>query len=269
MNNPTITAEMLRTFNELTKNNPSKGNFRFAFLDTFPVSAIVPPEKYNLFRRIAAFFYDKESDGYKGILAEIDERISISRKTGRPLKVNDFLKHTDKETDYYDPSIRKSFELKTGCGDWMIDKNGTTLDKIIAIYTRKRRLIHWKYDFEPEGKYMNGKKSVKEGNETDAERSNPKKAGIQYPIHIDITASYKKFFDYLRLYPAGIQSFFKLSSRCKYEEDEEGNVICSYVWQMQTIKNSKKKIAFLEHFPVWAETGLTIEEYKAQEEEEE
>ena len=260
-----VSAESVQEFIEKAQGK-NRAEFRFLFLDTFIVSHIVPVNLFNMFRKFAAFFYDKESDGYRGIMAEIDDRMEISKRTGRPMLVNDFLKHTDKDTDFYDPSINKAFEKKTGCGDWLVDKNATTLDKALQIYKRKRRLLRWDYDFVPETAEMNGKKSVnnklsEEDKAIKQERSNPKKVGTQYPIHIHIETTYKRFFDYLSLYPSGIETFFKLSSRMK--KDDDGTAY--YVWQLQTIKNSKKKIAFLEHFNTWEETGLTIEEYSEQE----
>ena len=92
------------------------------------------------------------------------------------------------------------------------------------------------------------------------ERSNPKKSVYQYPVNIHIETSYKTLFQYMDLYPAGIKTFFKESTRT------EENGYTTHIWQLQTIKNSKKKIAFFEHFNIWLETGLTIEEYKAQQE---
>ena len=155
-----VSEMMKKSFIEKSKSVKTRKEFRFLFFDTFPVSFIVPVEMFPFFRKVSAKFYDKESEGYNGIMAEIDDRIEIAKRTGREMKVNDFLKHTDKETDLFDPSIKKAIEKKTGCGDWLIDKNATTLEKAIAIYRRKRRLIRWDYEFVPVSEDMTGKKSV-------------------------------------------------------------------------------------------------------------
>lgn len=257
-----ITSIQTKAFSEKSKSITTRSDFRFLFFDSFDKDAIVPDDKIPFFYRISERFYKSTGNGYGGIMKEITDRIEISKWTGKPLKVNDFLKHTNTETDLFDPSIHKALEKKTGCGDWLIDKNATTLEKAIAIYKRKKRLLRWDYDFIPSETEMNGKKSVnknlsKEEQEKAQERLNPKKAGKQYPIHIHIETTYSRFFEYLALYPSGIATFFKLSTRTT---DENGCATC--IWQLQTIKNSKKKIAFLEHFNTWDETGLTLEEYE-------
>lgn len=273
-----VTNEMKQEFITRTETIKTRSAFRLAFFDVFPVSAIVPVDMYPFFEKAAKKFYSKKMNGYDGIMAEIADRLQIARNTGREMMVNDFLKHKDDKTDLYDPSIRKAIEKKTGCGDWLIDKNATTLEKAIAIYRKKRRLIRWDYDYKPETEKMNGKKSVNRflSAEEQAEaqkRSNPKKAGTNYPVCIHIETTYARFFDYLETYPAGINTFFKLQKRAvKPEEteteeteeltDTDENNNTTFVWQMQTIKNSKKKIAFLEHFPVWDDTGLSLEEYE-------
>ena len=130
---------MMKNFIDGLNTVKNRADFRFLFLDAFPVSSIVPVKYYNNFRRLSAKFYDKDSAGYNGNMQEIDERLEIAYRTGKEMKVNDFLKHTDKETDFYDPELRKAGEKKTGCGDWLTDKNATTLEKALAIYRRKRR----------------------------------------------------------------------------------------------------------------------------------
>ena len=258
-----ITLALVRSFIAESQTVTNRNDFRTLFFRYFKTGYVVPVSLFDFFYKCACKFYDKSALGYKGIMAEIEDRIAIARKNGKNLLVSDFLKHIGTKTDLYDSSIRKAYEKKTGCGDWLVSRDATSLEEVIAEYTRKTRLIRWDYDFTPTDNRMTGKKSVSEGNETGAEKSNPKKTGYQYPINIHIETTYRKLFEYMRLYPAGIGTFFKESVRTDYE----GN--STHIWQMQTIKNSKKKIAFLEHFNTWNETGLTIEQYNAEQETEE
>ena len=258
-----ISVIMVKAFISDTKTVKNREDFRTVFFNHFKSGYIVPVEMFPFFLKCAKKFYNPDSTGYNGIISEITERIRIAEKNGKTLFISDFLKHIGTKTDLYDSAIRKAYELKTGCGDWLVSRDAITLEQVITEYTRKTRLIKWDYVFVPEDKHMTGRKSVSEGNETGAQKSNPKKIGYQYPINIHIETTYRKLFEYMRLYPAGIGTFFKESVRTDYN----GNT--THIWQMQTIKNSKKKIAFLEHFNTWIETGLTIEQYNAEQETEE
>lgn len=255
-----ISVIMVKAFISDTQSVKNRNEFRKVFFEHFKPSYIVPLEFFNFFFKCSQKFYNPKSTGYDGIMREIMERMQIAEKNEENLLIADFLKHTGFRTDMYDSSIRKAYELKTGCGDWLVSRSATTLDEVLEEYARKTRLIKWSYHFTPDENRMNGKKSVAEGNATGAERSNPKKVGYQYPIDIEIETTYRKLFEYMRLYPAGIATFFKQSVRTEYN----GNT-CQ-IWQLQTLKNSKKKIAFLEHFNIWNETGLTLEEYNATQE---
>lgn len=255
-----ITLVMVQAFITDTKTIKNRNDFRTLFFNHFKPTYIVPIEFFHFFFKCSQKFYNPNSTGYNGIMQEIMKRIEIAERNEENLLISDFLKHIGTKTDLYDASIRKAYELKTGCGDWLISRSATTLDEVIEEYTRKTRLIKWSYHFKPDNNRMNGKKSVSEGNETGAERSNPKKVGYQYPIDIEIETTYRKLFQYMRLYPAGISTFFKESVRTEYDG------YTTHIWQLQTIKNSKKKIAFFEHFNTWIETGLTLEEYNATQE---
>ena len=107
------------------------------------------------------------------------------------------------------------------------------LEDIIEEYKRKTRLLRWDYDFIPPEETMKRGKTVAYNEKVKGEK--PQK---QYPIHIHCELSYRKFFEYLATYPGGINTFFK--------ENARSGKAGTYIYDLQTIKNSKKKIAFLE-----------------------
>lgn len=226
--------------------------FRFVFFHNFLLSDLVPAKLVPTFVKFAENFYDKSSFGYHGIIEEIKDRVDIIALNHGQVPVREFLKHGDGQTDIYDSVERISYEKKTGCGDWLRSEKSTTFEEIIAEYCRKRTLIRWDYDFVPDSEDMNGKKSVNkywnnEKKRLAQERTNKtKKDGTpiinkQYEIHIHIECSFRQLFDYMATYPKGLSTFFKESSR-----SGKAGVYC---WEMQTLKNSKKKIEFLQACP--------------------
>jgi hypothetical protein len=225
--------------------------FRSVFFHHFHLSDSVPVSLVPTFVNFAKKFYDTASTGYNGIIEEITDRVYLYSDIDGSVLVREFLKHGDGKSDFYDKENRVSYEKKTGCGDWLRSERYDTFDDVIEEYRRKKTLIRWDYDFVPASDDMTGKKSVnnKYTDEQKAilqERTKTKKNGEkvvnkQYEVHLHIETSYKNFFDYLSTYPAGIKTFFKESTR--------SGVAGVFVWEMQTIKNSKKKIAFLQACP--------------------
>lgn len=242
--------------------------FRRCFFSHFLLGDSVPDKDgmIQIFQKYAEQFYNSESLGYSGILYEIKKRTSLYANNDGFVAVREFLKHDDGKTDYYDSVSRKAYEQKTGTGDWLRSEKASSFSEIIKEYRRKKTLICWDYDFIPVSEDMNGKKSVNkymtnEWKQIKQERTNKtKKDGTpiinkQYEIHIHICTTYAKLFDYMETYGKGLETFFKESVR--------SGVAGVYVWEMQTIKNSKKKIDFLMNCPYNAtkpETEETEEE---------
>ena len=228
--------------------------FRVCFFSHFLLGDSVPNTDglVERFQQYAEMFYDPSALGYNGIIYEIKKRTSLYAENDGFVSVREFLKHEDGKTDYYDGINRKAYEQKTGTGDWLRSEKSCTFSDIIKEYRRKRTLICWDYDFIPESEDMNGKKCVNkywsnEKKQSAQERTNKtRKDGTpiinkQYEIHIHICTSYAKLFDYMETYGKGLETFFKESVR--------SGVAGVYVWEMQTIKNSKKKIDFLMNCP--------------------
>lgn len=225
--------------------------YRKTFFRHFLLSDKVPENLVSVFVRFAENFYDKASTGYAGIMAEIDDRVSLYSAIDGTVEIREFLKHADGQTDIYDKDEKISYEKKTGCGDWLRSEKAHSFEEVIAEYSRKRTLIRWDYEFTPDSATMDGKKSVKKTlpeEEKETLQEKKKKAdhetlvpNKQYAICIHIETTYKKLFAYMATYDGGLKTFFKESKRSGV-----AGVRC---WQMQTIKNSKKKIAFLEACP--------------------
>lgn len=242
--------------------------YRACFFEHFRLSDMVPASLVPAFIRFAERFYDRSSTGYNGIMEEIKERVLLYADIDGFVYVREFLKHGAKQTDIYDKENRVSYEKKTGTGDWLRSERCNTLEETVMEYRRKKTRLLWDYDFTPISEDMAGKKSVnnnmtEEEKRLAQERTKTKKDGSkvvnkQYAVHIHINTTYKKFFDYLETYPSGLKTFFKESSR--------SGVAGVYVWELQTIKNSRKKIEFLEHFETWEKTGKSLSEWKEEQE---
>lgn len=225
--------------------------YRACFFHHFLLSDSVPSSLVKAFIRFSKNFYDKHSTGYNGIIEEIKDRVTLYSDIDGYVFIREFLKHGDGQTDIYDKEERISYEKKTGCGDWLRSEKNSIFDEVIKEYCRKKTLIRWDYDFIPSSADMNGKKSInnkftEEQKAQKQERTKTKKNGEkvvnkQYEIHIHIETTYKKLFDYMASYPAGLKTFFKESVR--------SGLAGVYVWELQTIKNSKKKIDFLQNCP--------------------
>lgn len=216
--------------------------FRHIFFSYFRLSDTVPAEMVDMFNSFAEKFYDKTALGYDGIIAEIKDRTELYAMIDGYVAIREFLKKPEGKTDIYDKENRICYEKKTGCGDWLRSERSTTFEEVIEEYKRKRTLIRWDYEYTARPDGMTGKKSVKDGEpEQERTKKNPSK---EYSINIHIETTYRKLFEYMETYPTGIKTFFKESSR--------SGIAGVYHWEMQTIKNSKKKIAFLQGFNAWA-----------------
>lgn len=221
--------------------------YRDLLTDTFRLSDTVPAKHVPAFCKIVLKSYDSTGSGFHGVAEEVFTRTAVIAVKKGSVPVREFFVHNMRQSDFVEN--RRAYELKTGCGDWLRSEDARTLDEVLKEYRRKRTILRWVYVFNPASEDMNGQKSfnarkVAQGKTTAPERIKTKKDGTkvinkQYPININIECSYKQFFDYLATYPAGIGTFFKESKR-------PGKL---HVWELQTIKNSKKKIDFLQACP--------------------
>lgn len=225
------------------QNDPSK--VRPLFFSFFRKNDVVPADNVALFRRLASLVYDKNSAGYKGIIKEVRDRVELYADIDGQVLVKEFFVHADGLTDFYDSENRIAYEKKTGCGNWLYSEKYVELNDVIEEYKRKRRLLRWDYDFKPVSERCEGGKDLKNEN---GEREKVfgmenRKSQKQYELHIHIETTYKRFFEYLALYPSGVKTFFKYNA----VKSQYGTT----VYDLQTIKTSQKKIAFLQAFNAW------------------
>lgn len=160
---------------------------------------------------LALFTYDREGLGYNGIKSEILARCEYLKR----IPVVHWFKHKDGQADM--TYNKKRAEHKSGCGAWLNSRVTTDLDQIRMEYEQTGEYIVWDYDHLP----IPGRKNDNE-------------------IHIHIACTWRQFFKYLDTYSAGYRTFFKYNVS---KSQQEGRA----VWEMNTLRSSKKKIEFLEN----------------------
>lgn len=172
----------------------------------------IPAEYATLTLNIVRRMYNPKDFGWKGKHEESKDRVynMIDCNNAELIVFREFFAHEHKDTDIYDKSIHTGFEKKTSVGNWLYYPSDD-FDECIKMYSRKRTMIRWDYTRE------------------------------EFGIDIHIETTYKKLFEYLIAYnpKKGLSTWFKLSSRSK---NGIGN---KYVWDMQDIRNSQKKIDYL------------------------
>ena len=233
----TVTKEIMQDLiNDIKKGPYTIIAVRRKVFKRLRLNDFVPADLCETMYKIITLFYDKNGLGYDGIMQEIRDRMDLYILIDGGMIVKDFMKHKPEKTDIYDKENKISYEKKTGCGDWLRSEKYVDFNDIIAEYKRKKTRIRWDYDFIPSSDTMTGIKSMKDNA---IPNKNDKQPAKQYEIHIHIDTTYKKLFEYMETYPKGIQSFFKLSVR---------SIAGVTVYQMQSIKNSKRKVEFLQAF---------------------
>lgn len=219
----TITKADLRIIRDaIFASDRSAKSIRKAFFDHVRMYDKIPAELVPDVLRFASLFYDKAGTGYHGVIAEIADRVSLYADIDGFVYANEFLLHKAGTTDIYDRDNRTGYEKKTGCGDWLRSKN-PVFAEVVKEYERKRTLIRWDYDFTVESK-KNGKE--------------------EFSIHIETT--FKKLFAFLSDFDGGFETWWK--------ENKRSGIAGVYVWEMQTIKTSRKKALYLTTFNEWEKT---------------
>jgi hypothetical protein len=177
---------------------------------------LIPVELFETVCKFSLSCYNPEGKGYNGIKTEIIERIKFSKDVGlNSLPLSDFFKHTAKEEDIYDFDNDKGIEVKTGCGNW-IYSNYRDLSKARKELEDTNNNLLWKYHYT-------------------------RKTENEFSFTIHIATDWKTFFAYLDTYPKGFETFFKFN---RVQSEKCG---CC-VFEMNTLKTSKKKVRFLRQF---------------------
>lgn len=172
----------------------------------------VPAKFAPAMLKVVKLMYNPADKGKRGKFAETSGRIDLLILNGETaIPAREFFAHKMGKTDIYDKLNREGYEKKTGTGDWLYCEDDD-FDACIASYRRKRTLIRWDYERADKG------------------------------IHIHIECSYREFFDYLTAYnpDKGLATWFVKSSRTHTD-----GLNTAYIWKMQEIMTSKKKIAYL------------------------
>ena len=220
-NGKIVTKADLRTIREklMTSTAQTPNIVRSIFFSVIRKYDRVPADLVPVVLKFVALMYDRDGVGYHGVISEIVDRVSLYSAIDGFVYAGEFLVHKMGVSDIYDKENRTSYEKKTGCGDWLRSET-PSFSETIAIYRRKRTLIRWDYTFTIESK--------KNGQE-------------RFSIHIE--TSYRKLFDFLADYNGSIETWFKENSR--------SGLSGVYVWEMQTIKTSRKKAMYLTTFDAW------------------
>lgn len=223
----TVTKEQLRNIVEQIKTKATSASdckkIVFSFLNC---NDIVPVDLVPAMQKIVGLCYSNKGKGYNGIIKEIIERTTLYCDNDNFVRVKEFRLHTLGQKDMIDKVEKISHEIKSGAGNWLYSRN-SSFATTINNYKRRKEWILWDYDFSIE----------------------TKKNGVEvFNIHID--CPWRVLFDFLSDYPQGFSTWWKENGR----SGENG----LYIWEMQTIKTSRKKALYLTTFEQWKkDKGIT------------
>lgn len=208
-----IDKETLGAIFEEIKNQPHKyENVRAIVNSRIDLCDLIPACYATKVVKLVKLMYNPADKGRGGKTAETADRIDLLIMNGADaIPFREFFAHKMGKTDIYDSLERICYEKKTGTGDWLYCEDND-FDACIAKYCRKRTKIRWDYVRADKG------------------------------IDIHIECSYREFFDYLTAYnpDKGLATWFVRSSRTHSD-----GLNTTYIWKMQEIMTSKKKVAYL------------------------
>lgn len=175
---------------------------------------LIQSEDVSAFHRLSFKLYSPKDKGRIGKHKESIKRISRMIDNGESLIAwYEFFAHSAKECDFIDSFEETEEEYKSGIGDWIYSEQP---DFSIAIEEYKSgmhgNIIEWEYD-----KY-----------------------------NIRMRYSFSKFFEILEAYnpKKGLLTWFTPATGKR----SKGNMRKRYVWKMQSLENSGKKVAYLRQF---------------------
>ena len=216
----TITKETIKTIiDEIIKTAKNESDVKNILFNHVKLTDKIPVALAPTMVKIVSHCYDKSGTGYNGVMNEIEKRIDLYSLIYDEITVKEFFLHKMGRKDLYDKENKESYELKSGCGNWLYSKNSSFL-ATIANYERRKEKIRWTYQFEIETK--------KEGKEV---------------FNIDIDTEWKTLFSFLKDYNGHIETWFK--------ENSKSGEFGTYIWEMQTVKTSRKKAVYLTTFEQW------------------
>lgn len=216
----TVTKEQIKTIIEQIKSTAkSASDCRRIVFSSLNYNDIVPADLVPAMQKIVRLCYSNKGKGYDGIMKEIVERTTLYNDNDNFVRVKEFKLHTLRQKDMIDKVEKISHEIKSGAGNWLYSRNPSFI-ATINNYKRRKEWILWDYDFSIE----------------------TKKNGVEnFSIHIN--CPWSTLFDFLSDYPQGFSTWWKENGR----SGENG----LYIWEMQTIKTSRKKAVYLTTFEEW------------------
>lgn len=215
-----VTKEQIKTIIEQIKSTAkSASDCRKIVFTVLNDNDIVPSSLVPVMQKIIRTCYSNQGKGYNGIMTEIAERTTLYNDNDNFVRVKEFRLHTLGQKDMTDKVEKISYEVKSGAGNWLYSHN-PSFTATVQNYRRRKEYIRWNYTFVIE----------------------TKKNGLEN-FNIDITCPWAVLFDFLSDYPQGFATWFKENGR----SGENG----LYIWEMQTIKTSRKKAVYLTTFEQW------------------
>ena len=176
---------------------------------------LIPREFCPVTLKIVRLMYNPDDKGKDGKHKESRMHVYnlINHEGAEAVPFREFFAHKHGKTDLLDED-GKPCEIKSGTGNWLYCEE-QDFDSCIRMYRRKRTLIVWDYVRPDKG------------------------------IDLHIKCTYAKLFDYLATYAPdkGLSTWFTRGGVVRNGLNVE------YVWKMQEIMTSGKKIKFLHNCP--------------------
>lgn len=218
---PIVTKEqIMEIVSQIKSTAKSASDCRRIVFSSINAEDVIPSSLVPAMQKIIKLCYSNKGKGYNGVITEIIERTNLYNDTDNAVKVKEFRLHSLGKKDMIDKVEHISYEVKSGAGNWLYSHN-PSFTATVQNYRRRKEYIKWNYTFSIETK--------KNGSET---------------FNVDITCPWAVLFDFLSDYPqGGFSTWWKENSR-------SGNNGL-YVWEMQTVKTSRKKALYLTTFEQW------------------
>lgn len=173
----------------------------------------IPIEYIGIMFKIRHLMYNPADTAIKGKETEVKDRLTLWRDSGKKyIKWLEFSAHDRRRKDIVDTDNGISWDVKTTVagGDFLYSKTSKDFYHVVNCYRQRKEWINYK--------------------------------NTEYGI--DIMCPWSVFFDYLIAYnPAkGLETWFN-TKKSRYNGETKETV-----FQMQVVRTSKKKLAYLKAF---------------------
>lgn len=210
----TITKELIQSIIDTINASPKKDYLAIRSIvnPKLNVNDDIPIEYIGVMFKIRHAMYNPADTAIKGKETEVRDRLTLFRDCGKKtVKWLEFSAHDKRRKDIIDHENGISWDVKTTVsgGDFLYSKTSDNFDHVVNCYRRRKEYINYKND--------------------------------EYGI--DIFCPWDVFFDYLIAYnpEKGLSTWFRTNGKKVGET-------CETVFQMQVVRTSKKKVAYLQAF---------------------